>query len=47
MGGGWANGKTTQWLGFLILRKTKRMVEFVEGKGELEQKRLCVCSYGA
>ena len=44
MGGGWANGKRTQWLGFLILRKTKRMAEFVEGKGESEQKTLCVCS---
>ena len=44
MGGVWASGKRTQWLGFLILRKTERMVEFVEGKGELERKRLCVCS---
>ena len=44
MGGGWDDGKRTQWLWFLILRKTERMVEFVEGKGELERKRLCVCS---
>ncbi|KAM3688708.1 hypothetical protein ACJW31_10G171100 [Castanea mollissima] len=44
MGGGWANGKRTQWLGFLILRKTKRTAEFVEGKGESEWKRLYVCS---
>ena len=46
MGGGWANGKRTQWLGFLILRKIERTVEFVEGKRELEWKRLCVCSSG-
>ena len=46
MGGGWADGKRTQWLGFLILRKIERMVEFVEGKRELEWKRLCVCSSG-
>ena len=41
---GWrmADGKRTQWLGFLILRKTERTAEFVEGKGELERKRLCV-----
>ena len=43
---GWrlADGKRTQWLGFLILRKTERTAEFVEGKGELEWKRLCVYS---
>ena len=35
MGGGWADGKRTQWLGFLLLRKTYRTVEFVEGEGEL------------
>ena len=46
MGGGWANGKRTQWLGFLILRKIERTVEFVKGKGELEWKRLCVCNSG-
>ena len=46
IGGGWANGKRTQWLGFLILRKIERTVEFVEGKRELEWKRLCVCSSG-
>ena len=39
-----ADGKRTQWLGFLILRKTERTAEFVEGKGELEWKRLCVYS---
>ena len=46
MGGGWANGKRTQWLGFFILRKIERTVEFVEGKRELEWKRLCVRSSG-
>ena len=46
MSGGWANGKRTQWLGFLIWRKAERTAEFVKGKGELEQKRLCVCSSG-
>ena len=35
-----------QWLGFLILRKTRRTAEFVEGKGESERKKLCVCSSG-
>ena len=35
-----------QWLGFLILRKTERTAEFVEGKGESERKKLCVCSFG-
>jgi len=46
IGGGWADGKRTQWLGFLILRNTKRTAEFVKGKGESERKRLCVCSSG-
>ena len=46
MGGGWADGKRSQWLGFLILRKTGRTAELVEGKGESERKRLCVCSFG-
>ena len=46
MGGGWADGKRTQWLRFLILRKTERTVEFVKGKGESERKRLCVYSSG-
>ena len=46
MSGGWADGKRTQWLGFFIWRKTERTAEFVEGKGKLEQKRLCVCSSG-
>ena len=43
---GWrlADGKRTQWLGFLILRKTERMAEFVEGKRESERKRLCAYS---
>ena len=45
MGGGWADGKRTQWLGFLLLRKTKRMVEFVEREEESKRKRLCVCSF--
>ena len=44
MGGGWADGKRTQWLEFLILRKTERMAEFVEGKRESERKRLCAYS---
>jgi len=46
MGGGWADGKRTQWLGFLLLRKTERTAEFVEREGESERKRLCVCSSG-
>ena len=46
MGGGWANGKRTQWLGFLLLRKIERTVEFFEGEGGSERKRLCVCSSG-
>ena len=46
MGGGWADGKRTQWLGFLLLRKTKRTAEFVEREEESERKRLCVCSFG-
>ena len=46
MGEGWADGKRTQRLGFLILGKTERTTEFVEGKGELEWKRLCVCNSG-
>ena len=46
MSGGWANGKRTQWLGFLLLRKTERMAEFFEGEGGSEGKRLCVCSSG-
>ena len=46
MDGGWANGKRTQWLKFLILRKTERMAKFVKGKGESEWKRLCVCNSG-
>ena len=46
MGGGWADGKRTQWLGFLLLRKIERMAEFVEREGESEWKRLCVCSSG-
>ena len=46
MGGGWADGKGTQWLGFLLLRKTEKMVEFVEREGESKRKRLCVCSSG-
>ena len=45
-GWGWADGKKTQWLGFLILRKIERTVEFVEGKGESERKRLCVYNSG-
>ena len=45
-GWGWADGKKTQWVGFLILRKTKKTVEFVEGKGESERKRLCVYNFG-
>ena len=44
MGGGWADGKRTQRLGFLLLRKIERTVEFVEREGELERNRLCVCS---
>ena len=46
MGGGWVDGKRTQWLGFLILRKIERTAEFVKGKGESKQKRLCVCNSG-
>ena len=46
MGGGSADRKRTQWLGFLLLRKTERTNEFVEREGELERKRLCVCSFG-
>ena len=46
MGGGWADGKRTQWLGVLILRKTERTAEFVEGKGESEWKKLDVYSSG-
>ena len=46
MSGGWANGKRTQWLGFLLLRKIERTTEFVEREGESERKRLCVCSSG-
>ena len=46
MGGGWADGKRTQWLGLLLLRKTERTAEFVEREGESEWKRLCVCSSG-
>ena len=42
----WADGKRTQWLGFLLLRKIERTIEFFEGEGESERKRLCVCSSG-
>ena len=45
-GWGWVDGKKTQWLGFLILRKTERTTEFVKGKGESEWKRLCVYGSG-
>ena len=46
MGGGSADRKRTQWLGFLLLRKTERTNEFVEREGESERKRLCGCSFG-
>ena len=46
MGGGSADRKRTQWLGFLLLIKTERTDEFVEREGESERKRLCVCSFG-
>ena len=46
MGGGWPDGKRTQWLGFLLLRKIERTAEFFEGEGESKRKRLCVCSSG-
>ena len=42
----WADGKRTQWLGFLLLRKIDRTTEFFEGEGESERKILCVCSFG-
>ena len=35
-----------QWLRFLLLRKTEKRIEFFKGEGELERKRLCVCSSG-
>ena len=47
MGGGWVDGKRTQWLGFLLLRKIERMTEFFEGEEGSERKRLCVSSSGA
>ena len=28
--------KRTEWLGFLVLRKTETMAELVEGEGEAE-----------
>ena len=46
MDGGWADGKRTQWLGFLLLRKIERTIEFFKRDGESERKRLCVCSSG-
>ena len=42
----WADGKRTQWLGFLLLRKIDRTTEFFEGEGESERKILYVCSSG-
>ena len=42
----WADGKRTQWLGFLLLRKIDRTTEFFEGEGESERMILCVCSSG-
>ena len=42
----WADGKRTQWLGFLLLRKIERTTEFFEGEGESGRKRLCVCNSG-
>ena len=42
----WADGKRTQWLGFLLLRKIERTTEFFEGEGESERKILYVCSSG-
>ena len=46
MGEGSVDRKRTQWLGFLLLRKIERTVEFFKRDGESERKRLCVCSSG-
>ena len=43
MGGGWADGKRTQWLGFLLLRKTERTAEFVKKRRRIgTEETMCL-----